>query len=115
VSFDEELSARREHSWVTVQWHGDVDMANAKPLRHQTLEAVTNSDLGLIIDLTDVEYIDSAGIRTLIEIRRLLEERQQRLLMVLPDDALIRKGLHIGGVTAVIPTYPSHEAALAAR
>jgi anti-anti-sigma factor len=95
----------RDGHWVTAAWTGDVDMANATGLEEGALGGMLNSDNGLTIDLGLVTYIDSAGIRSLLNMRRLLEDRQQRLILVVPSGSVLRKALEIGGVLAVIPAY----------
>ena len=107
--------SERDGRWLIVQWEGDVDMANASTLEQHTLALVENTDEGVTIDLSYVDYIDSAGIRSLVGIRRLLEERQQRLTMIVPEGSLLNKALQVGGITALIPTYTGPEEARAAR
>ncbi|HEX2054663.1 MAG TPA: STAS domain-containing protein [Actinomycetota bacterium] len=102
-----QLKVSRQGDRLLVFWRGDVDMANVTTLEQRTLGTVQNSDSTVIIDLTDVAYLDSAGIRSLLTIRRRLEDRQQQLSLVLPDDSLLRKALEIGGVPSVIPVHPS--------
>ena len=92
-------------------WDGEVDMANARLLEQETIAALQNTDAGLTVDLSGVRYIDSAGSRSLLMIGRLLQQRQQELLLVIPEDSLINKALQIGGVRSVIPVYTSLDAA----
>lgn len=96
---------------MNATWDGDVDMSNATGLEQAALNAMFNSDDGLTIDLGSVTYIDSAGIRSLLNMRRMLEDRQQRLLLVVPSNSVLRKALEIGGVIAVIPVYSTMESA----
>lgn len=111
VSGEEAAGIHRDGSWVTATWDGDVDMSNAAGLEQVALNAMFNSDNGLTIDLGLVTYIDSAGIRSLLNMRRMLEDRQQRLLLVVPSNSVLRKALEIGGVIAVIPVYSTMESA----
>lgn len=104
-------SLQRDGHWVNAAWSGDIDMANAAGLEQSALAAMLNSDNGLTVDLGLVTYLDSAGIRSLLNMRRLLEDRQQRLLLVVPSDSVLRKALEIGGVIAVIPVYSTVESA----
>jgi anti-anti-sigma factor len=97
----------REGEWLIAAWHGEIDMSNARTLEHETLEALRNSDVGLTVDLSEVGYIDSAGIRSLLTIRRLLQERQQQLHLVIPEDSVINKALEVGGVVSAIPVHRS--------
>jgi anti-sigma B factor antagonist len=111
VTGEEAAATVRDEGWVTASWSGDVDMSNAVSLEQAALGEMLNSDKGLTVDLELVTYIDSAGIRSLLKMRRLLEDRQQRLLLVLPSGSVLRKALEIGGVLAVIPGFPTVESA----
>lgn len=101
----------REGDWLVAPWHGDVDMTNAGPLEQKAVSNLLNTDSGLTIDLTNVDYIDSAGIRVLLSLRRKLEERQQKILLVIPQTSVLNKALEVGGVPAVIPICRSIAAA----
>ena len=68
----------RDGDWLVAAWHGEIDMTNAEALEEHTLGYVRNTDAGLTVDLTGVSYLDSAGIRSLVAIRLLLADRQQR-------------------------------------
>jgi anti-sigma B factor antagonist len=100
---------QRDGDWLIVGWPTEIDMANAEPLQGDTLDGVRNTDNGVVVDLTAVTYIDSAGIRSLLAIKRLLAERQQRFLVVVPAGSLLNRVLTISGVPAIVPLYPSLE------
>lgn len=103
----EAADIEREGDWLVAAWRGEIDMSNARTLERKTLEALLNSDTGLTVDLSGAEYIDSAGIRSLLTIMRLLQERQQQLHLVIPEHSVINKALEVGGVVAVIPVHRS--------
>lgn len=115
MSVRSETRITRDGSWVVVAWSGEIDMTNASPLESDTLSVMLNTDAGLTVDLTDVGYIDSAGIRSILNIRRLVAERQQRLLLILPETSLLNKALEIAGIPALIPIHRSTAAAREAR
>lgn len=101
----------REGDWVVGAWRGDIDITNVDTIEGQLLGELRNTDAGLVVDLSEVSYVDSAGIRSLLNLRRLLSQRQQRLLLVVPDGSVLTKALLVGGVTALVPIYGSLEAA----
>jgi anti-anti-sigma factor len=68
---------------------GDVEISGAHVLRERLLRAVRNDDLGLVVDLTDTTYLDSAGINILFELADMLRERQLRLAVVVPEASLV--------------------------
>jgi stage II sporulation protein AA (anti-sigma F factor antagonist) len=105
----------RDGSWLLANWRGDIDMANADILEEAALGALQNTDSGLIINLTDVAYVDSAGIRSLLTLRRLLAHRQQKMFVVVPERSVLRKALEVGGVSALVPIHRSIDAVLQQR
>jgi anti-sigma B factor antagonist len=108
------VGIERRAGWVVATWHGEIDMANTRAIERYTLDAVQNVDTGLIVDVSALIYMDSAGIRSLISLRRLLEERRQTLRLVVAEQSMIRRALEIGGVTVAVPTYGSIDEATSA-
>ena len=111
---EELISVERADGIVVARWRGDIDLAIASTVQDRTLDAVQNTDEDLVLDLSLVTYIDSAGLRSLVSMNKLLAARQQRLLLVLPDGSQLRRALAIGGVLRVVPSYPTLEAAQSA-
>lgn len=109
------VTVTRDGDWPVVTWSGDVDISNVAAFEYRTLGAVQNTDAGLTVDLSAVHYVDSAGIRSLLNMRRLLEDRQLRMFLVIPSGSVLTRALEIGGVVAVIPIYRSPEAAQSDR
>ena len=93
---------------------GEVDIANASTLESEIAEAVSNIAHGLVVDLTDTEYFDSAGIRMLFELRKRLSERRQTLQAVVPSESVIITALLITEVDQIVPLHETVEEALAA-
>jgi anti-anti-sigma factor len=93
---------------------GDIDIVYVPGLRERLLTAIRNHDLGLVIDLTQVRYIDSAAINVLFELAERLGTRQLRLALVVPADGLVDRVLSIVDVAAVATVQRSLDAALEA-
>jgi anti-anti-sigma factor len=85
---------------VVVSLHGDVDRATAAALREALERAVATGRPLVLIDMTDVSYIDSAGLSVLVGGRRQLADgqriglcnvpaRMQRVLRVTAFDHLL--------------------------
>ena len=75
---------------------GEVDASNADSLGRRIFEFVSNHELGLVVDLTNVGYIDSAGIRLLFDLAGRLERRQLSLHLVAAD------GTHVSEVLGLV-------------
>jgi anti-sigma B factor antagonist len=93
---------------------GEVDIANAAALEAEIAEAVSNAADGLVIDLTETEYFDSAGVRLLFELHGRLAGRRQVLRVVVPHEAVILSALRITEVDQVVPIDATVDEALAA-
>ena len=63
---------------------GEIDISNAALFARALKEAVSNLDHELILDLSHVTYVDSAGIRVMFDLSRRLHDHQQRLVVIVP-------------------------------
>jgi anti-anti-sigma factor len=91
---------------------GEVDMGNARDIRDSLLDAVTNHAPGLVIDLSAITYLDSAGIHVVFDVARRLHSRQQQLFVVVPGASPIRRVLTLTNVSAVAPMHEQREDAV---
>ncbi len=96
---------------------GDVDLASARDLSGEILNAVPSAAQGLVLDLTRVRYLDSTGVSMLLEIHRSLDSRRQRLSVVLPRTSHLWRLFEITGLPSILRVEESlidgKEAALA--
>jgi anti-anti-sigma factor len=93
---------------------GEVDIANASTLESEIAETVSNTALGLVVNLTDTDYFDSAGIRMLFELRKRLTGRRQSLRVVVPRGSVIITALLVTEVDQIIPIDESVDESLGA-
>ena len=91
---------------------GEIDISNAAHLARALKGAVSNLDHELILDLSRVTYVDSAGIRVLFEIARRLKDHQQQLVLVVPESSGVHRSLTLGGLlhaVEVLEALPAGE------
>ena len=93
---------------------GEVDLTRAPTIRVGLLRAVTNQDHGLVIDLRDTTYLDSAGINVIFELAERLSARQQRLAAVVPDRAIVERVISLVNMRSILETHQTLDAAVAA-
>jgi anti-anti-sigma factor len=77
---------------------GEVDMSNAENIGSAVLEATGNDALGVVLDLADVRYLDSAGIYVVFGMRSRLRARGQILRLVIPGGSPVDDALRLAGV-----------------
>ena len=92
------LDYERVRSLVVARLRGEVDMSNANNLREALNEATPNDALGLILDLSEVEYLDSAGIHLIYRLREELRRRGQGFRIVVPPDSVVNDTLRLAGI-----------------
>jgi anti-sigma B factor antagonist len=83
---------RHEHVSVAIL-EGEVDSSNTGLLDDRLPAALTNRSHALVVDLSPTTYLDSAGINMPFELAAGLRERQQRLQIIVPPDAPIRRAI----------------------
>jgi anti-sigma B factor antagonist len=91
---------------------GEIDMSNAVDLRSAVGRELSNQALGLVLDLSDVVYLDSAAIQLLYDLRERLRARGQQIVLVLGDDAPIAETLRIVDIPRAVPVVDTVDAAL---
>lgn len=82
---------------------GEIDLSNAEELGVRVAEAAEGDALGVVLDLSEVEYIDSYGIFVIHGLRQRLAENQQALALVVPSDGRIRRAIELIGIAEVLP------------
>lgn len=81
---------------------GEVDMSNVRAIEDRIGGSVTNKAFAVVVDLSDVTYLDSAGIRLLYQLDSRVESRQQRLIIVVPLGASINRTLEASGTIGTL-------------
>ena len=89
------IDVYRRDDAVVARLEGDIDLANTPTLSATILEAIPNDALGLVVDLSDVRYIDSVGIRMLFTFVRSLHDSRQGMAIVVPPESPVQKLLKI--------------------
>jgi anti-sigma B factor antagonist len=102
-----------EDSSTVVVVTGEIDMATA-PMLAQELEAAVEAGVGpVVLDLLDVTFFDSSGLRVAIVAHRDLGEKGRRLAVVCDPQGHVRRTFALAGLADVLDLHPSREAALA--
>ena len=106
---------------VRTQWRGDtpvgailgeVDAASAAAVAAALRDLVTNRMTGLVVDLTETRYLDSAGINLLFTLGDELRARQLSLKLVVPPASPIARMLRISSLDTLYPTFATLDEAL---
>jgi anti-sigma B factor antagonist len=99
VAFD------RRSDVLIARLSGEIDIATAERLQQAILsEARGIEEAGLVVDLSDVGFLDSAGVRLLFTVHRSMTEDGRPMAVVVPDGARIASVLSIVELSSVVWT-----------
>lgn len=84
---------------------GRMDIAGTAEIENQLAAVLTARSISVILDLAEVSYLASIGIRALILNARAVTRRGQRLVLAAATPA-VAEVLSVSGVDQLIPLYP---------
>ena len=87
-------------------------MHSAPHLREQLLKGVEAGQQGIVLDLTDVTFVDSSGFAVIVSALKRLQASGADLRVCAPATA-VRSAMRISGIDGILPIYPDLPAALA--
>ena len=98
---------------VVVGLRGDVDLASAGTTRDALLEHISNRVLAVVLDLSEVTYLDSAGLQLVFDLAERLRRRAQKLTVVAPTESIAREVIAVAGLEHLVPVEEELAASLA--
>ena len=110
---DPVLGVERQGDAYVVKLAGELDLYNAMQVRKALDEACADSPKRIVVDLAEVEFIDSTALGVLIEARRHLENRRAFLLAA--PGLETRRALEISGLDRHFTVHDSVSEALLAK
>ena len=76
---------------------GELDMSNAEDVGATVVGATPSEAQGVILDLSGLDYLDSAGIYVIYGMRASLQARGQSLILVIPPASPVHDSLRLAG------------------
>lgn len=92
--------------------HEDIDAANATATQQQLADVLGPDAASLIIDLSEIRYLDSAGIDMLLRLSNRLDHRRAELILVIPDSSQLKRLATLVGLSDAIAIHPNLSEAL---
>jgi anti-sigma B factor antagonist len=100
------LTTENEGETLVLVLRGSLDLATAPTVRAALLDAIEKAHHNLIVDLSQLEFLDSTGLGVLIGAHRRTAERNGSFRLVISDGPISRL-LNITGLIAVFSVYHS--------
>ena len=101
---DGQLTIRVEQDGeeLLVRAFGELDLSNAKTLEAELGRAIDGDAPGVVLDLSAVTFIDSAGLRALLLMAKHSLRNGGRLCLLRGSDPVDR-AVEVGGVASSLP------------
>jgi anti-sigma B factor antagonist len=106
------ISSRDLPGTTIVDVAGDIDMATSPNFRKALLDSLKKASR-LIVNLKEVQYVDSSGIASLVEVLKAAQGTGRRLVLVGLNDA-VREVLRLTRLSKIFEIRDTEEEALQA-
>ena len=94
-----ELGVETGDERVTFTPRGELDLATAPELETQVLSAVREGDRAVVLDLRELTFMDSTGVRTIVAAHQIAEETGHALRVVRPPrGSAVSRVIEISGI-----------------
>jgi anti-sigma B factor antagonist len=107
-----DIVARYSEGWVIFDLSGDIDLANSPKMRKVLLTEIKEKhSRKVFLNLTNVRYIDSSGIASLVEGLKAARDNGARLILYGLSPA-VREVMELSRLQKIFEIYLSEEQAL---
>jgi anti-anti-sigma factor len=96
------IQVERRGADLLLRIAGEIDISNARELSSALEEVVPNGTPFILVDLSQVTYLDSAGVKLLMHLADRLRLRRRELRLVVPENAPIRAVLELTGLLGMV-------------
>ena len=91
---------------VRITLSGEIDLANAATVEDEIRAAVSHQPATVSVDLTNLIYLDSSGIRLLFTLASRLRPLQVVLELIVPLDSPTRRLIELSGFESLAALRP---------
>ncbi len=100
------VKTNAENGSMHIAVSGEIDLANAAAVEDELREAVSQQPTTVSVDLTDLTYLDSAGIRILFTMASRLQVLRIVLELIVPLDSPTRRLIELSGFESLAALRP---------
>jgi len=106
-----EIKEEKINSFTVVSVKGKLDASNSARLEEKLLSILDKNEENILINLKELDYISSSGLRVLLFTAKKIKELKGKFLLceLAPH---IKEIFEIAGFTAIFTIYASKEEAL---
>ncbi|HBD09675.1 MAG TPA: anti-sigma factor antagonist [Syntrophobacteraceae bacterium] len=106
-----ELNCEKMDNAMVVTVKGRLDTVTAPDFERQCSAWIDQGEISLLVDLNQLDYVSSAGLRTILVVSKKLKHKGGRMCFCGARDMVLRV-LSLANFTSLFPVYDSFEEAL---
>lgn len=80
----------RENNELVLKLAGDLDVYSEEEFRDFIEDKLTNLDSDLVIDIKDLDYLDSTGLGMFMKIYKVNQEKGKKVRVVNPKENILK-------------------------
>jgi len=103
-----EVLTREVGSHVVIKLKGEVDIYTAPSLRETIVDALEKGHYKIVVDLDDVDFLDSTGLGVLVGGLKRVKQHEGELGIICTQDKILRI-FKITGLTKIFEMYKNVE------
>jgi anti-anti-sigma factor len=107
-----EITTRKQDNAMVITAKGRLDAVSSPEFEKGLAELIAEGEKVLIIDFGELDYISSAGLRSILATAKKLKAKDGQLLLSALKDT-VKKVFEVSGFSSIIPIHESVESALA--
>lgn len=96
-----------ENGTASIALSGEIDLANAATVEDEIRAAVPHQPSVVSVDLTHLDYMDSAGVRILFRLAFRLQSLRVVLEFIVPFDSPTRRLIELSGFESLAALRPA--------
>ena len=93
--------------WSVLTLTGELDISRTADLDQMASEVLGRDRVDVIVDLTEVSFMDSSALRWLLNLRDRLEAASGRLSLVSPPGGILERLLSLSGLEGRFKVFPT--------
>jgi anti-anti-sigma factor len=103
---------QRDDDVVVARLTGELDISVAEKTGRQIADAVPSSALGVVVDMGELEFMDSSGVSMLFSLARQVGSHRQQLRVVAPQGRPVARVLEIVEFGRAAPVHEDLDSAV---
>jgi anti-anti-sigma factor len=100
------VSTSTEGDTMHIAVSGEVDLGNAAALERELRAVIAHQPRAVSVDLTDLTYLDSTGVRILFALASLLKPLRIMMKLIVPLDSPARRLIELSGLPTLACLHP---------